>query len=137
MAEIDKIFHEGGLKQLAELLTNPARSGIYLTRTRIRRIGLEMGLRTGVQTRSRMLESLFREAGTEGQVEELLERIDGEAQAWIRRFREWSRDCPPAKSAWKGWSVRTGELRRSLRRAKKWARKAALENPGGELQPPG
>ena len=135
MVEIDKVFYEGNLKQVSELLTNPARSGIYLTRTRIRRIGLEMGLRTGVQSRSRMVENLFREAGTDGRVEELLERLDQEAQAWIRRFRQWSNDCPPSKSNWKKWSSQTRELRRSLRRAKKWASKVAREISAGKIQP--
>ena len=127
MADIDKTFHEGNLVQMAELLVNPARSGVYLTRSRIRRIGADMGLRTGIQTRARMLESLFREAGSEGQVDELLSQLDDEVSRWIGRFGDWSRACPPAKNAWKEWSSRAKTLRRHLRRAQKWARKIEKE----------
>ncbi len=127
VSEIDKTFREGGLGQLARLIANPARSGIYLSRSGIRRIGAEMGLSTGVQSRSRMLESLFRDAGADGCVEELLDRLIAEAERWLGRYREWARACPPAKSAWKDWGGRTREFRRSLRRAKKWARTAARE----------
>jgi len=137
MAEIDSVFREGGLKQMAELLTNPARCGIHLSRARIRQIGFDMDLRSGVQSRSRMLENLFREAGTEGRVEELLERIEVETGAWQARYKEWARFCPPAKSAWKDWGGRASQLRRSLRRARKWARKIGDEAPGAGLQPPG
>lgn len=112
---------------MAELLINPARSGVYLTRTRIRRIGADMGLRTGIQTRARMLESLFREAGSEGQVDELLGHLDDEVSRWIGRFGDWSRACPPAKNAWKDWSSRAKTLRRHLRRAQKSARKIEEE----------
>lgn len=127
MSEIDKTFREGGLGQLAQLIANPARSGIYLSRAGIRRIAAELGLSTGVQSRSRMLESLFRDAGADGLVEELLDRLIAEADGWLGRYREWARACPPAKSAWKGWGARTREFRSSLRRAKKWARTSARE----------
>lgn len=122
MADIEKTFREGNLVQVAELLANPARSGIYLTRTRLRRIGAEMGLRTGIQTRPRMLESLLREAGSEGRVDELLLRLDDEVGRWIDRFGEWSKACPPAKGAWKDWRTRARHLRRQLRQARKWAK---------------
>ena len=99
---------------MAELLVNPARSGVYLTRSRIRRIGADMGLRTGIQTRARMLESLFREAGSEGQVDELLSQLDDEVSRWIGRFGDWSRACPPAKNAWKEWSFKSDNLHPNL-----------------------
>lgn len=137
MAEIDKTFREGNLVEVAELLVNPARSGIYLTRARIRRIGGEMGLRTGIQTRSRMLESLFREAGTEEKVDELLNRLDDEVSRWISRFGDWSRACPPAKNAWKEWSSRAKTLRRHLRRAKKWAQDMEQVPPAPSRRPSG
>jgi hypothetical protein len=128
LADIDKTFHEGNLVQVAELLVNPGRSGVYLTRSRIRRIGADMGLRTGILTRARMLESLFREAGSEGKVDELLNRLDDEVSRWIGRFGDWSRECPPAKNAWKEWSSRAKTLRRQLRQAKKWARNIEKES---------
>jgi len=108
---------------MADLLVNPARSGIYLTRGRIRRMAREMGLRPGVQGRARMLENLFREAGLEGRAPELLGRLDAEAAAMIEDCRAWTRACPPAKAAWKDWIARARELRRHLREARRAAEK--------------
>jgi len=126
-----RTFREGNLHEVVELLVNPARSGLYLTRSGIRRIAGEMGLRTGVQTRARMLENLFREAGSEGRAEELIARLEGEAAAWVARFRAWSRACPPAKAAWRDWTQRARELRRCLKGARKWARRMQAESPPG------
>jgi len=129
VSDIPRVFREGSLHQVAELLVNPARSGLYLTRGRIRRLAREMGLRPGVQGRARMLESLFREAGLEGRAAELLDRLDGEAAAMIGRCRAWSRACPPAKGAWKGWISRARELRRHLREAKRAVHRFSSSSP--------
>lgn len=131
MSDIPRVFREGSLHQMAELLVNPARSGLYLTRGRIRRIAREMGLRPGVQSRARMLENLFREAGLEGRAVEFLERLDAEAAAMIERCRGWSRACPPAKGAWREWIARARELRRHLREAKRAARRLQSSSPPG------
>ncbi|MEK6710870.1 MAG: hypothetical protein AABZ64_09855 [Nitrospinota bacterium] len=125
MSEIERVFREGGLHEVAELLVNPARSGIYLTRGRVRALAQAMNLRPGVQGRSRMLENLFREAGLEGRAAELLDRLDGEAAAMIGRCRAWARACPPGKAAWREWAARAGRLRRCLKEAKR----AALRKP--------
>ena len=121
MSDIERVFREGSLHQVVDLLVVPARSGVYLTRGRIRRLAGEMDLRPGVQSRSRMLENLFREAGLEGRAVELLDRLDGEAAAMIDRCRAWSRACPPAKAAWKEWIARAKQLRRHLREARRAA----------------
>ena len=71
-SDITRTFERGNLHELAEFLVTPARSGIFLTRSRIRSLAGEMGLRAGVQNRARMLENLFREAGSDGRVQELL-----------------------------------------------------------------
>jgi hypothetical protein len=114
---------------MAELLVNPARSGLYLTRGRIRRLAREMDLRPGVQGRARMLENLFREAGLEGRAAEFLERLDAEAAAMIERCRAWTRACPPAKGAWREWIARARELRRHLRAAERAARRLQSSSP--------
>lgn len=124
MSDIERVFREGNLHQVVELLVNPARSGVYLTRGRIRHLAGEMDLRPGVQSRARMLENLFREAGLEGRAGEVLERLEGEASAMLERCRGWARACPPAKAAWKEWIARARELRRHLREAKRIARRS-------------
>ena len=69
-----------------------------------------------------MLENLFREAGSDGRVQELLARIDGVAEENLARYRAWSKACPPSRAAWRDWSKKTRELRRHLKQAQKWAR---------------
>lgn len=137
MAEIGDTLMDGNLKEVSEMLTNPARCGIFLSRARIRRLGFEMGLRSGVQNRSRMLENMFREAGAEGQIEEFIERIEDEAELWLGRYKGWSKECPLAKGAWSEWSSRARELKRSLAKARKWAHNMKDEAPGASLQPRG
>ena len=121
-SDITRTFERGNLHELAEFLVTPARSGIFLTRSRIRSLAQEMGLRAGVQNRARMLENLFREAGSDGRVQELLDRIDEVAEENLARYRAWAKACPPSKAAWREWSRKTRELRRHLAQAKKWAR---------------
>ena len=121
-SDITRTFERGNLHELAEFLVTPARSGIFLTRSRIRALAGEMGLRAGVQNRARMLENLFREAGSDGRVGELLGRIDGVAAENLTRYRAWSKACPPSKAAWRDWAKKTQALRRHLAQAQKWAR---------------
>lgn len=127
MPEVERVFRQGKLNEVAELLANPARAGIYLTRARIRAIAGELGLRAGVQSRARMIENLFREAGSEGRAEALIGRIEAEAAAWLGRYGEWGRACAPGKSAWREWKIKARRLRRQLRKAKKWARQMGAD----------
>lgn len=119
-----RTFERGDLHALASFLVTPARCGIFLSRSRIRGLAREMGLRAGVQSRSRMLENLFREAGSDGRVEELLGRIDAIARESLSRYRAWGRECPPSRGAWRDPARRARALRRHLAQAQKWARAA-------------
>lgn len=130
MTDIERTFRQGNLNEVASLLSNPALSGVYLSRARLRRLAEEMGLRAGVQGRARMIENLFREAGSEGRAEELIERLEAEAGRWLERYRLWAKSCPPARAAWKSWAERARSLRRHLRRARRWARRMSGESPG-------
>lgn len=128
-SDITRTFEGGNLRELAAFLVTPARSGIFLTRSRIRSLAGEMGLRAGVQNRARMLENLFREAGSDGRVQELLARIDGVAEENLARYRAWSKACPPSKAAWREWTKKTKDLRRHLTQAQKWARAMREDSP--------
>ena len=134
-SDITRTFERGNLHELAAFVVTPARSGIFLTRSRIRALAQEMGLRAGVQSRARMLENLFREAGADGRVPELLERIDAVAAENLARCRAWSKACPPSKAAWRTWSKKTQALRRHLAKAQKWAH-TMKEEPGPAESPP-
>ena len=120
-SDMTRTFERGNLHDLAAFLVTPARSGIFLTRSRIRGLAREMGLRAGVQNRARMLENLFREAGSDGRVGELLQRLDEIAGRSLAQYRAWAKACPPAKGAWREWSKKARALRRHLAEARKWA----------------
>ncbi|MFQ5895441.1 MAG: hypothetical protein ACE5JJ_06455 [Nitrospinota bacterium] len=122
---MERTLREGGIKEVAELLSVPARCGIVLTRARIRAIASHLGVPAGMQSKSRMVESLFRAAGGMGKAEELLELMAREAGLWSARYRLWQRACPPASAIWEEWTAEGRELARHLRRARKLARKTA------------
>ena len=120
-SDMTQIFERGNLHELAAFLTTPARSGVFLTRSRIRGLAREMGLRAGVQNRARMLENLFREAGSDGRAPELLRRIDEVAGRSLAQYRAWAQACPPARGAWRDWARKARALRRHLAEARKRA----------------
>ncbi len=126
-----RTFERGNLHDLAALLVTPARSGVLLTRVRIRGLAGEMGLRAGVQSRARMLENLFREAGAEGRIGELLGRIDEIAKRSLADYRAWARACPPSRGAWRDWARKARRLRRHLAQAQKWSRAIMREEFSG------
>ena len=122
MSDISETFTKGNLHDLVELLIVPSRCGFFLTRNRIREIGVEMSLRTGIQTRKRMLENLFREAGSENKIYELLEFLDSDAKFWLERYSFFTKSCRISKASWENWIKDLRELRKYLSKSKKWSK---------------
>ncbi|MFL2931373.1 MAG: hypothetical protein ACJZ47_01025 [bacterium] len=121
MSDISETFTKGNLHDLVELLIAPTRCGFFLTRNRIREIGSEMGLRTGIQTRKRMLENLFREAGSENKIFELLEVLDSDAKFWSEQYSSFSKKCRISRGSWENWTKNLRELRSYLSKSQKWS----------------
>ncbi len=121
MSDISETFTKGNLHDLVELLIAPTRCGFFLTRNRIREIGSEMGLRTGIQTRKRMLENLFREAGSENKIFELLEVLDSDAKFWSEQYSSFSKKCRISRGSWENWIKNLRELRSYLSKSQKWS----------------
>ena len=121
MSDISETFTKGNLHDLVELLIAPTRCGFFLTRNRIREIGSEMGLRTGIQTRKRMLENLFREAGSENKKFELLEVLDSDAKFWSEQYSSFSKKCRISRGSWENWTKNLRELRSYLSKSQKWS----------------
>ena len=121
MSDISETFTKGNLHDLVELLIAPTRCGFFLTRNRIREIGSEMGLRTGIQTRKRMLENLFREAGSENKIFELLEVLDSDAKFWLEQYSSFSKKCRISRGSWENWTKNLRELRSYLSKSQKWS----------------
>ena len=121
MSDISETFTKGNLHDLVELLIAPTRCGFFLTRNRIREIGSEMGLRTGIQTRKRMLENLFREAGSENKIFELVEVLDSDAKFWSEQYSSFSKKCRISRGSWENWIKNLRELRSYLSKSQKWS----------------
>ena len=121
MSDISETFTKGNLHDLVELLIAPTRCGFFLTRNRIREIGSEMGLRTGIQTRKRMLENLFSEAGSENKIFELLEVLDSDAKFWSEQYSSFSKKCRISRGSWENWIKNLRELRSYLSKSQKWS----------------
>ena len=121
MSDISETFTKGNLHDLVELLIAPTRCGFFLTRNRIREIGSEMGLRTGIQTRKRMLENLFREAGSENKIFDLLEVLDSDAKFWSEQYSSFSKKCRISRGSWENWIKNLRELRSYLSKSQKWS----------------
>jgi len=121
LSDISETFTKGNLHDLVELLIAPTRCGFFLTRNRIREIGSEMGLRTGIQTRKRMLENLFREAGSENKIFELLEVLDSDAKFWSEQYSSFSKKCRISRGSWENWTKNLRELRSYLSKSQKWS----------------
>jgi hypothetical protein len=121
LSDISETFTKGNLHDLVELLIAPTRCGFFLTRNRIREIGSEMGLRTGIQTRKRMLENLFREAGSENKIFELLEVLDSDAKFWSEQYSSFSKKCRISRGSWENWIKNLRELRSYLSKSQKWS----------------
>ena len=121
LSDISETFTKGNLHDLVELLIAPTRCGFFLTRNRIREIGVEMGLRTGVQPRKRMLENLVREAGSENKIYELLKILDSDAQFWLEKYSSFSKNCRISKASWENWTKNLRELRNYLSKSQKWS----------------
>ncbi len=127
MSDISETFTKGNLHDLVELLIVPTRCGFFLTRNRIREIGVKMDLRTGIQTRKRMLENLFREAGSEKKIYELLEFLDSDAKFWLEKYNFFTKNCRVSKPSWENWIKDLRELRKYLSKSQKWSKEQLKE----------
>jgi TorA maturation chaperone TorD len=87
---------EVALSDILGFLLVPARCGIFLSRARLGRMALELGLRLPFGTRHDVARSLFTAAGESENVPRLLDVLAAELVAWEKEYRAWH-------ARWPGW----------------------------------
>ena len=103
-----------GLSEIARRLTAPARSGLVLTKDRLRAVGRELSLPVGFGERSEMLLNLFRAAAELERLPELLDTLRAEADHWDRTYLQWSDEYPASRAIWDEWRGRLIDTRALL-----------------------
>ena len=68
-----------------------------------------------------MVENLFREAGSENKIYELLKILDSDAQFWLEKYSSFSKNCRISKASWENWTKNLRELRNYLSKSQKWS----------------
>ncbi|HYU20126.1 MAG TPA: hypothetical protein VEQ11_15670 [Chloroflexota bacterium] len=102
------------LRDLVHYLLVPARCGIYLSRDDLARIGRRLGAPPAPVSRGLMLEHLFRAAGRDGRVVELIDALTERVSAWQARYDDWRARYPSWTESWQRWRRGSDHLRRRL-----------------------
>ena len=105
---------EDGELRLADIVAYflaPGRSGFFLSRSTLARMGRRVSLPLPVGGRYETARGLFEAAGVSGRVEALLDQIRGQIDAWEREYRAIAEACP-AWAVWaEAWSARLSRSR--------------------------
>jgi hypothetical protein len=102
------------LREIAERLTIPARSGLPLTKQQLGELGARLSLPVGLAERSQMLMNLFRAAAELEKLPALLGALRDEVERWESQYRQWSTEYPASEAIWDGWRERLAETRTLL-----------------------
>jgi TorA maturation chaperone TorD len=105
---------EDGELRLADIVAYflaPGRSGFFLSRSTLARMGRRVSLPLPFGGRFETARGLFEAAGVSGRVEALLDQIRGQIDAWEREYRAIAEACP-AWAVWaEAWSARLSRSR--------------------------
>jgi TorA maturation chaperone TorD len=115
--DLPSIGRKGSGAARAELQTllSPARSGLYLSRSDITRLGHTLELPVRFAERAFMLESLIGSAAERGDLARLFEQLKRAANGQKRTYRAWQRRAPVLAPLWKPWLDKLGETASLLR----------------------
>lgn len=94
-------------------LLAPARSGFYLSRSRLGWIARAAGTRIPFGSRFEVARNLLAAAGESGRVKEVLTSLRGEVTVWERAYRRWSAEhlgWAPLACRWLLRIARTREM---------------------------
>ena len=104
-----------GLKDIADYLTTPAWSGLYLSRTDIARLGRAEHLPRGFGARTQMLTNLLRAAADFDRLDPLLTQVDALATTWQSYYETLAqRDVPGLDGVAQAWLVRLEGTKRLI-----------------------
>jgi TorA maturation chaperone TorD len=85
---------ELSLRDLVRFFLTPARCGVFLSRSRLGRMALNLGLRLPFSSRFEVAEMLFTSAGEAGQIEPLLAALEAEVETWAAEYRSLADKYP-------------------------------------------
>jgi len=119
--EVEEEVH---LSDVIRFLLAPARSGFFLSRSRLGRLARSAGLRLSFASRFEVAQTLFASAGESGDVEAVLESLAAEVAEWKNAYRAWTAESPAWTPYATRWLCRIGETERKLGEMRE-----ILENP--------
>ncbi len=98
-----------------QALLSPARSGLYLSRNDITRLGQALELPVRFAERAFMLESLIGSAAERGDLGQVFGQLGRVARGQKRTYRAWQRRAPVLAPLWNSWLDKLGETASLLR----------------------
>jgi TorA maturation chaperone TorD len=107
---------------LIRFLLAPATSGFFLSRSRLGSLALEAGLRLPFASRFETARALLEAAGEYGRVEQILEGLGREAEAWDAAYASLAVAHPSWRSRAAAWRGRLTATRERLARMGEAAR---------------
>lgn len=96
----------GEARQKLQSLVTPARSGLFLSRADIQRLGRELDLPTRFAERAFMLEALLSSAADSDKLGDLFGRLHAEAAAQGEVYRVLQSEHPALAPIWSAWRVK-------------------------------
>jgi TorA maturation chaperone TorD len=105
---------EVGLSHIVRYLLAPARSGLFLSRSRIGWIARRAGMRIPFGSRWEVAETLFSAAGESGCVPEVLKLLREETDAWEGAYRKLFAQHPHWAPFARRWLERIAKTQRKL-----------------------
>jgi hypothetical protein len=96
---------EIGLHDIVRFFLAPARCGVFLSRSRLGHMAKSLGMRLPFGSRFDVADALFRAAGDDGRVADLLRALNAEIEQWAAAYRAWGSAYPtwePFAARWLG-----------------------------------
>lgn len=103
-----------GLREIADYLTCPPLSGVYLSQESIRRVARSLGLPAGFGSRAERLEGLLRSAAQYEQMGQLSEALHALWDGWHADYDGAIENSPHLRAFIHPWQAQTGPARQLL-----------------------
>jgi TorA maturation chaperone TorD len=115
---------EVGLSHIVRFLLAPARSGLFLSRSRLGQLARAAGMRLPFGSRLDVARMLYQSAGEDGKVGTVLDLLGAELAVWQAAYRAWAEEHRRWAPLAARWLHRTGATGRMIEQMRK-----ILENP--------
>ncbi|HEV09119.1 MAG: hypothetical protein ACP5G3_05705 [Sulfurihydrogenibium sp.] len=117
--QYDFLKEEGEFDRILKILTVPSKSGIYLSRFDIRKIGLTLGVQVISRERKEMLKDIFFYAKQLNKMKEFLDLLIEYTNMKIAQYRELQETFPKTKDIIQGWIDKAERLIKFIENLKK------------------